>query len=71
MADEHEFNAPADQLEEAKAAEEAFAAVVGPAALAGTWNACDAATRVGQGRCRRVRVCDHRARVRRLHTDSV
>jgi hypothetical protein len=45
MAEEHEFNAPADQLEEAKAEEEAFAAVVGPAALVGTWNACDAATR--------------------------
>jgi hypothetical protein len=45
MAEKHEFNAPADQLEEAKAEEEAFAAVVGPAALVGTWNACDAATR--------------------------
>jgi hypothetical protein len=45
MAEQHEFNAPADQLEEAKAHEEAAAAVVGPAALVGTWNACDAATR--------------------------
>jgi hypothetical protein len=45
MAEEHEFNAPADQIEEARAQEEAFAAVVGPAGLVGTWNACDAATR--------------------------
>jgi hypothetical protein len=45
MAEEHEFNAPADQPEEARAEAEAFAAVVGPAALVGTWNACDAATR--------------------------
>ncbi len=45
MAKEHEFNAPADQPEEAKREAEAFAAVVGPAALVGTWNACDAATR--------------------------
>jgi len=45
MAKEHEFNAPADQPEEMKRHLEAFAAVVGPAALIGTWNACDAATR--------------------------
>jgi hypothetical protein len=45
MAEEHEFNAPADQPEEAKAAAEAVAAVVGPGAVVGTWNACDAATR--------------------------
>lgn len=42
---EHEFKAPADLLHEAKAAADAHAAVVGPAALVGTWNACDAATR--------------------------
>ena len=45
MAEEHEFNAPSDQLEEATAAAERLAAVVGPAALVGSWNACDAATR--------------------------
>jgi hypothetical protein len=45
MAEEHEFNAPADQLEQARAREEEAAALVGPAALVGTWNACDAATR--------------------------
>jgi len=45
MAEEYEFNAPADQPEEAEAEREAAAAVVGPAALVGTWNACDAATR--------------------------
>jgi hypothetical protein len=45
MAEEHEFNAPSDQLEEAKAEAELLAAVVGPAALVGIWNACDAATR--------------------------
>ena len=45
MAEEHEFNAPADQPEEARAAAEEVAAVVGPGALVGTWNACDAATR--------------------------
>jgi hypothetical protein len=45
MAEEHEFNAPADQPEEAEAEREALAAVVGPGALVGTWNACDAATR--------------------------
>jgi hypothetical protein len=37
----HEFNAHADLHHEA----EAKAAVVGPAALVGTWNACDGATR--------------------------
>lgn len=45
MAEENEFNAPADLLEEAEAEREALAAVVGPAALVGTWNACNAATR--------------------------
>jgi hypothetical protein len=45
MAEEHEFNAPSDQVEEARAEEEALAAVVGAGALVGTWNACDAATR--------------------------
>jgi hypothetical protein len=45
MAEEQEFNAPADQAEEAKAAAEELDAVVGPAAIVGTWNACDAATR--------------------------
>jgi hypothetical protein len=45
MAEKHEFNAPADQAEEARAAAKAVAAVVGPAALVGTWNACDVATR--------------------------
>jgi hypothetical protein len=45
MAEENEFNAPADQPEEAKAEADALSAVVGPAALVGTWNACDAATR--------------------------
>jgi len=42
---EHEFNAPADQEHEAKARAEEEAALVGSAALVGTWTACDAATR--------------------------
>ena len=41
----HDFNAPADELEGATEHAEAAAAVVGPAALIGTWNACDASTR--------------------------
>jgi len=41
----HEFNAPADELEKATEDAEAKAALVGPAALVGTWNACDASTR--------------------------
>jgi hypothetical protein len=45
MAEEHEFNAPADLAAEVQAEAEARAAVVGPAALVGTWSACDAATR--------------------------
>ena len=42
MPEKHEFKAPADLA--LKAADKA-AAVVGPAALIGTWNACDGATR--------------------------
>jgi hypothetical protein len=45
MAEENEFNAPADLLEEAEAERDALKAVVGPAALVGTWSACDRATR--------------------------
>lgn len=45
MAEELEFQAPADIVAEAEAEAEAAAAVVGPAALIGTWNACDSATR--------------------------
>ena len=45
MAEKHEFNAPADQEHEARAHAEAQAALVGPAPLVGTWNACDSATR--------------------------
>src|SRR4249920_2647380 len=45
MAEKHKFKAPADLLREAKAEAKARAALVGPAALVGNWNACDAATR--------------------------
>jgi hypothetical protein len=45
MAEEHEFNAPADMAGEAEAELAEAEAVVGPAALVGTWTACDAATR--------------------------
>lgn len=43
MPAKHEFKAPADLAQ--KAAEVKAAAAVGPGALVGTWNACDAATR--------------------------
>jgi hypothetical protein len=41
MPPKHEFQMPSDLVEKAPKA----AAVVGPAPLIGTWNACDAATR--------------------------
>ena len=43
MPPKREFKAPADLAQ--KAAEVRAAAAVGPAALLGTWNACDGATR--------------------------
>ncbi len=43
MPAKHEFKAPSDLAQ--KAAEAKAAAVVGQAALVGTWNACDGATR--------------------------
>ena len=43
MPAKKQFKAPADLAQ--KAAEAKAAAVVGPAALVGTWNACDGATR--------------------------
>ena len=45
MATETAFRAPADLIQEAETAAEVAASLVGPAALLGTWNACNAATR--------------------------
>ena len=45
MTTETQFLAPGDIVEDAQATAEAAAALVGPAALVGTWNCCDTATR--------------------------
>jgi hypothetical protein len=45
MTTETQFLAPGDLGEDAQATAEAAALLVGPAALIGTWNCCDAATR--------------------------
>jgi hypothetical protein len=45
MTTETQFLAPGDMVEDAQATAEAAALLVGPAALIGTWNCCDAATR--------------------------